>query len=53
MAVPSTQVMVKAYDDAEGEINILVTGHQWKWHYEYMEDEVIFLVTSLPVKNDR
>ncbi len=42
MAVPSTQVMVKAYDDAEGEINILVTGHQWKWHYEYMEDEVSF-----------
>ena len=24
MAVPSTQVMVKAYDDAEGEINILI-----------------------------
>ena len=42
MAVPSTQVMVQAYDDAEGEINILVTGHQWKWHYEYMEDEVCF-----------
>ena len=42
MAVPSTQVMVKAYDDAEGEINILITGHQWKWHYEYMEDEVSF-----------
>ncbi len=42
MAVPSTQVMVQAYDDAEGEINILVTGHQWKWHYEYMEDGVSF-----------
>ena len=42
MAVPSAQVMVQAYDDAEGEINILVTGHQWKWHYEYMEDEVSF-----------
>jgi cytochrome c oxidase subunit 2 len=42
MAVPSTQVMVQAYDDAEGEINILVTGHQWKWHYEYLEDEVSF-----------
>ena len=42
MAVPSTQVMVEAYDDAEGEINILITGHQWKWHYEYLEDEVGF-----------
>jgi cytochrome c oxidase subunit 2 len=34
--------MVEAYDDAEGEINILITGHQWKWHYEYLEDEVGF-----------
>ena len=42
MAVPSTQVMVEAYDDAEGEINILITGHQWKWHYEYLEDEIGF-----------
>ncbi len=42
MAVPATQVMVEAYDDAEGEINILITGHQWKWHYEYLEDEVGF-----------
>ena len=42
MAVPSTQVMVEAYDDAEGEINIMVTGHQWKWHYQYLEVDVGF-----------
>ena len=43
MAVPSTQVMVEAYDDAEGEINILITGHQWKWHYEYLELSLIHI----------
>jgi cytochrome c oxidase subunit 2 len=42
IAIPSTQVMVKAYDDAEGEINIMVTGHQWKWHYKYLEDDISF-----------
>ena len=42
MAVPSTQVMVKAYDDAEGDINIMVTGYQWKWHYKYLEDDISF-----------
>ena len=42
MAVPSTQVMVEAYDDADGAINILITGHQWTWHYAYLEDEVGF-----------
>jgi len=42
IAIPSTKVMVTAYDDAEGEINIMVTGHQWKWHYKYLEDGISF-----------
>ncbi len=42
MAIPSTQVMVRAYDDAEGDINIMVTGYQWKWHYKYLEDDISF-----------
>ena len=42
IAIPSTTVMVKAYDDAEGEINIMVTGSQWKWHYKYLEDGISF-----------
>lgn len=42
MAIPSTQVLVKAYDDSEGEINIMVTGYQWKWQYKYLEDNVAF-----------
>ena len=42
IAIPSTTVMVKAYDDAEGDINIMVTGHQWKWHYKYLEDDISF-----------
>ena len=42
IAIPSTKVMVAAYDDAEGEINIMVTGHQWKWHYKYLEDDISF-----------
>ena len=31
MAIPSTSVMIKSYDDSEGDINIMVTGYQWKW----------------------
>ena len=42
MAIPSTTVMIKAYDDTEGDINILVTGYQWKWQYTYLEDDVSF-----------
>ena len=43
MAIPSTRVMVQAYDDSEGDINIMVTGYQWKWHYKYLEDDISFL----------
>ena len=55
LAVPATSVMIKAYDDQEGDINIFITGHQWKWQYEYIEDEVGFfsnLSTSLDKRNN-
>ena len=42
MAIPSTIVMIKAYDDTEGDINIMVTGYQWKWQYKYIEDNISF-----------
>jgi cytochrome c oxidase subunit 2 len=42
MAIPSTSVMIKAYDDSKGDINIMVTGYQWKWQYKYLEDGVSF-----------
>ena len=42
MAIPSTSVMIKAYDDTEGDINIMVTGYQWKWQYTYLEEGVSF-----------
>ena len=55
MAIPATNTLIRAYDDTEGDINILITGHQWKWQYEYMEDEVSFfsnLLTSLDSRNN-
>ena len=42
MAIPATTVMIRAYDDREGDINIMVTGYQWKWQYKYLEDNISF-----------
>ena len=42
MAVPASKTLVKIYDDEAGDINIQVTGYQWKWQYRYLEDEVNF-----------
>ena len=38
MAVPSTTTLLEIYDTEDAEIDILVTGYQWKWKYEYLND---------------
>ena len=42
MAVPSTTMMVRMYDTSNAEVNILVTGYQWKWKYEYLGEDLSF-----------
>ena len=42
MAIPASKTLVKIYDDEAGDINIQVTGYQWKWQYRYLEDDVSF-----------
>jgi cytochrome c oxidase subunit 2 len=39
MAIPSTKVLTQIYDATESEIDILVTGHQWRWQYEYLNGD--------------
>ena len=42
MAVPASKTLTKMYDDTAGDVNIQVTGFQWKWQYRYLEDGVSF-----------
>ena len=42
MAVPATISMVKIYDQSSGDITIKAVGYQWKWQYEYVEDDFSF-----------
>lgn len=39
MAVPSTQVLTQIYDSSESELDILITGYQWRWQYRYLTEE--------------
>lgn len=39
MAIPATQVLRDIYDSSESELDIMVTGYQWRWQYEYLGDE--------------
>lgn len=39
MAIPSTRVLTQIYDASESEIDILITGYQWRWQYQYLTDD--------------
>ena len=42
MAVPATKTLIDIYDTSESELDIQVTGYQWKWHYKYLGQDVEF-----------
>ena len=39
MAVPATTTLLTIYDTDDAELNILITGYQWKWKYEYLNED--------------
>jgi len=40
MAVPATKVLMEMEDTGGAELNVKVTGYQWLWKYDYIEDDV-------------
>ncbi len=43
MAVPATKVLIDMEQTADAEITVKITGFQWGWKYEYIEDEIEFV----------
>jgi cytochrome c oxidase subunit 2 len=63
MAVPATKVLLDMEDVSNSDMSIKVTSYQWKWHYDYLGEDVSFfsnistpdslaLKTSANVKKD-
>ncbi|RMQ49114.1 cytochrome c oxidase subunit 2 [Pseudomonas cichorii] len=42
MAIPATRTLINMYDASESDVDIQVTGYQWKWHYKYLGQDVEF-----------
>jgi cytochrome c oxidase subunit 2 len=45
MAFPATTTLLEVYNFEDTELDIVVTGYQWKWKYEYIDedgDNVVF-----------
>ena len=39
MAIPATRVLTEAYDSSESDLDIQVTGYQWRWEYRYLRED--------------
>jgi cytochrome c oxidase subunit 2 len=45
MAVPIARTLIEIEDMGKVELNVKVTGYQWKWEYEYVGQDVSFFST--------
>ena len=51
MAIPATRTLIAIEDTRGTELSIKVTGYQWKWHYDYLGEDVKFF-SSLSRSSD-
>ena len=45
MAVPSTATLLKMDNVSDSEMSVKITGYQWKWKYDYMDQDISFIST--------
>jgi cytochrome c oxidase subunit 2 len=45
MAWPATKAILNMHDTAAADVTIKVTGYQWKWNYDYVQDGFGFYST--------
>jgi len=42
MAWPATTSLIKLYDSSDADMDVLITGYQWRWKYDYLGEDVSF-----------
>ena len=52
MAVPATGVLIKMEETSDADMTIKVTGYQWKWQYEYLDEGFGFFSALDSKSND-
>ena len=48
MAIPATRTLIAMEDTTASDITIKVTGYQWKWRYDYLEEGITFYSNLAP-----
>ena len=39
-AIPATKALIMMEDTGDADLTLKITGYQWKWKYDYIEDDV-------------
>ncbi len=42
MAVPATTTLLALEDTRDSDMSIQITGYQWKWKYDYLDEDISF-----------
>ena len=42
MAVPATTTLLALEDTRDADLSIQITGYQWKWKYDYLDEDISF-----------
>jgi cytochrome c oxidase subunit 2 len=45
MAIPSTATLIEMDDVSKSDLTVKITGYQWKWKYEYPDQDISFFST--------
>ncbi len=51
MAIPATRALIVMEVAPETEMTVKITGFQWRWKYEYLEDDIQF-ISSLSAESN-
>ena len=52
MAVPATTTLLALEDTRDPDMSIQITGYQWKWKYDYLDEDISFF-SSLTTPRDQ
>lgn len=40
LAIPATKLLIEMHDTSDSALTVKAVGYQWKWKYEYLEDDL-------------
>ncbi len=52
VAIPATKTLLYLEDTRDADINIKVTGYQWKWKYDYLDEDISFFSNLAPTSRE-